>query len=349
MNSNEATRSPSQQPAGEGAVPKKPGQYAKPLSFHLQAEDVAPATQEERHQKVQMRESVTYWQDAMRRFRSNKVAMFCLIIIIFIVLFAYVGPMVTPYAFDEQTRGHERMAPCMEHPFGTDQLGRDMLVRTMVGTQISLLIGVFSAVIVLVVGILYGSIAGFFGGWVDTIMMRVAEVIYSVPDVLVIILLQIGLKPKMQEWFPNSRLGASVISIFIAFALIYWVNMARMVRGQMMQLRENEYVTAAIAMGASSASIIRRHLIPNSVGTIIVTTLFQIPTAIFVEAFLSFIGLGPSAPMASLGSLASSALGGLQTYPYLLFFPAAIISITILAFNQFGDGLRDALDPRLKD
>lgn len=322
--------------------------FAKPLSFHLTAEDREPVSFEERQQRVHMRESVTYWKDAMARFRANKVAMACLVIIILVFIFAFIGPLISPYSYEQQIRGHERMAPSAIHPFGTDSLGRDMMVRTMIGTRISLVIGLFSAAIVLAVGIVYGAVAGFFGGKVDNVMMRIAEVVYSMPDVLVIILLQISLKEPLNKLFPGSSLGASVISIFIAFALIYWVNMARMVRGQVLLLKENEYVTAATAMGASNASIIRRHLIPNSIGTIIVTTLFQIPVAIFLEAFLSFIGLGPSAPMASLGSLASDALSALQSYPYLLFFPAAIISITILAFNQFGDGLRDALDPRLR-
>lgn len=320
----------------------------KPFTFHLSAEEMLPATPEEKAQFTQMRESQTYWQDALRRFFANKVAMASLIIILLVVVFAFIGPSLSPYSYEQQIRGSERLWPSLAHPFGTDNLGRDMLVRTMIGTQVSLLIGVFSAVIVLVVGTVYGSISGYCGGRVDNIMMRIAEILYSVPDVLIIILLQITLKEPLQALFPNSRMGPSVISIYIAFALIYWLNMARAVRGQVLLLKQNEYVTAAVAMGAKGPAIIRRHLIPNSIGTIIVTTLFQIPQAIFVEAFLSFVGLGPSAPMASLGSLASTALNGLQSQPHLLFFPAAMISITILAFNQFGDGLRDALDPRLK-
>lgn len=327
---------------------EKNSRYAKPFSLHLSVEDAAPVPKEEREQFVQMRESITYWKDAFRRFRKNKVAMVSLFVIILVFLFAFIGPFFSPYTYDQQLRGHERMFPCAQHPLGTDNLGRDMLTRIMVGTQISLLIGVVCALIVLVVGTVYGSVAGYFGGSVDNVMMRIAEIIYSIPDILLIILFQIAFKGPLDRMFPNSKLGASVISIFFAFALIYWVSMARMVRGQVMQIKGNEYVTAAVAMGVKNRTIIRRHLVPNSIGTIIVTTLFQIPSAIFTEAFLSFMGLGPSAPMTSLGSLASDSLNGMQTYPYLMLGPALMLCIIILAFNQFGDGLRDALDPRLR-
>jgi oligopeptide transport system permease protein len=330
-----------------GATKSKTG-LPRPLGALISLEDALPVPFEERQREVQMRESVTYLKDAYRRFKTNKVAMFCLFVIVAIILFACVGPLLSPYSYDQQIRGHERMTPNAQHWFGTDNLGRDMLVRTMVGTRVSLLIGLFSALIVLGIGTVYGAISGFVGGKVDNIMQRVAEVFYSLPPILVIILLQLTVQEPLKAMFPNSKMGVSAISIFVAVALIYWVTMARVVRGQVLQLKENEYVLAAVAMGASKASIIRRHLLPNAIGTIIVTTLFQIPVAIFLEAFLSFVGLGVAAPMSSLGSLASNALNGLQSYPYLLFYPALIISVTILAFNQFGDGLRDALDPRLR-
>jgi oligopeptide transport system permease protein len=320
----------------------------RPLGALVSLEDALPVPYEERQREVQMRESVTYLKDAFNRFKANKVAMFCFILIVAIVLFAWVGPLLSPYAYDQQTRGHERMAPNGLHWFGTDNLGRDMLVRTMVGTRVSLLIGLFSALIILSIGTIYGAVSGFVGGKVDNVMQRVAEVFYSLPPILVIILLQLTVKEPLRALFPNSKMGVNAISIFCAVALIYWVTMARVVRGQVLQLKENEYVLAATAMGASKAAIIRRHLLPNAIGTIIVTTMYQIPVVIFLEAFLGFVGLGVSAPMASLGSLASDALNGLQSYPYMLFYPALIISITILAFNLFGDGLRDALDPRLR-
>ena len=322
--------------------------YTKPGSFHLNLKEAEPATAEQKTQRVMMRESTTYWQDAMRRFMKNKVAVISLIMILLITVFAFLGPYVTPFTYDEQTRGDERMSPCWKHPFGTDNLGRDMLVRTMIGTRISLVIGLFCALTVVLIGTLVGSISGYLGGWVDNIIMRICEVLYSVPDILVIIILQISLKSMLDVMMPNFRMGTAIVSIFVAFAMLYWVGMARMVRGQMLTLKQNEYVLAAKALGASSGRIIRRHLIPNAIGTILVTSMFQIPSAIFMESFLSFMGLGVAAPMASLGSLASRALDGLASYPYLMLFPAGIIGLIILSFNQFGDGLRDALDPRLR-
>jgi oligopeptide transport system permease protein len=322
--------------------------FTKPGSFHISAGDMVPATEEEKLQRFKMRESVTYWKDAFRRFRRNKIAMASLVMIVLIALFAFAGPVVSPYAYDQQSRGHERQSPSLQHPFGTDPIGRDMLVRCMVGARISLTIGIFCALIVVVVGATYGAVSGFLGGMADNVMMRILEVLYSVPDVLVVIILQIALKTPLGNLFPNSTLGPSVLSIFITFALLYWVNMGRMVRGQVLSLKEMEYVTAARAMGAGAGHIIRRHLIPNCIGVILVTAIFQIAVAIFVESFLSFTGLGVAAPMASLGSLCSDALNGFQSHPYLMLFPALLISLIILSFNLLGDGLRDALDPRLR-
>ncbi|MCL2160028.1 MAG: ABC transporter permease [Oscillospiraceae bacterium] len=321
---------------------------AKPGSLHLSADDVTAATDEQKKQLFVMRESVTYWKDAFRRFRRNKIAMASLVVIVLIFAFAYIGPFFSPYSYDQQIRGSENLKPCFEHPFGTDRIGRDMLVRNMIGARISLTIGVFCALLVVVIGTIYGSVSGYAGGAVDNVMMRLLEILYSVPDILVIIILQIALKAPLSNMFPNSRLGSSVFSIFIAFALLYWVNMGRMVRGQVLFLKQMEYVTAARAMGARAAHIIRKHLIPNCVGVIMVTAVFQIAMAIFVESFLSYIGLGVSAPMASLGSLCSDALPGIKSYPHLLFIPAILISLIILSFNMVGDGLRDALDPRLR-
>lgn len=316
--------------------------------FDLTPKDIIPATDEEKAQKVKMRESVTYWQDAIARFKKNKVAMLALGIIVLVTLFALIGPMLSPYTYDQQIRGSEYQKPSIEHPFGTDNLGRDMLVRTMMGTRISLAIGFFCAVIVLIVGTIYGSVAGYAGGRTDNIMMRICEILYSVPDLLLIILLKISLEDYLKNNFPALAGMVGIVAIFLAFAFLYWVNMARMVRGQILQLKQNEYVLAARAMGGSSGHVIRKHLIPNAVGVILVTTMFQIPTAIFTESFLSFIGIGVSRPMASLGSLANSALAGMRVHPHLIMFPAAMIALIILSFNLFGDGLRDALDPRLK-
>jgi len=327
----------------------KIGKYTKPMSFMLNIKDTEPATQEEKAGRVKMRESTTYWQDARKRFMKNKVALASFAVIVLIALFAFLGPYVSPYTYEQQIRGSERLTPCLAHPFGTDNLGRDILVRTMIGTRISMFIGIFCSLIVLLIGTVVGSISGYLGGMFDNILMRFCEFLYSVPDILVIIILQISLKSFLDATFPKLTLGTAMVSIFIAFALLYWVNMARMVRGQMLALKQQEYVLAAKAMGSPGGRVIRKHLLPNAVGTIIVTAMFQIPAAIFTESFLSFMGLGASAPMASLGSLANSALNGLSSYPYLMFFPAALIFLLIFAFNQFGDGLRDALDPRLKE
>lgn len=243
------------------------------------------------------------------------------------------------------------------HVFGTDSAGRDIMSRCMYGARVSLLIGVIASLIVLVIGALYGSIAGLLGGKVDFIMMRVVDLIYSVPDVLIVLLLQVVLQQPLQTWFDSSNiafvkalssLGVGIVSIFITFALLYWVGMARIIRGQVLMLKKQEYVTAAIVLGASNKRIIKRHLLPNSVGQLVVTTCLQIPSAIFLESFLSFLGLGISAPMSSLGSMCSDAIDTITVYPYRLLFPAILLSLLVLSLNLVGDGLRDALDPRLK-
>lgn len=241
------------------------------------------------------------------------------------------------------------------HFLGTDKHGRDYAIRVMMGSRISLTVGLVAAVIILVIGSLFGSIAAFFGGWVDMIMMRIVDIIYTVPDILLIVLLSVSLKAPLNSlaekpgfgWIQT--LGPNLISIFIVFALLYWVGMARMVRSQILMLKESEYVTAAKALGAGNARIIRKHLLTNCIGTLIVTTTLQIPSSIFTESFLSFLGIGVAVPMPSLGSLAGSAINGFRTYPYLLLIPAVLISLIILSFNLFGDGLRDAFDPKLKN
>ena len=243
------------------------------------------------------------------------------------------------------------------HVFGTDSSGRDLMARTMYGGRVSIIIGIVAAIIVLIIGSIYGAISGLCGGVVDFIMMRVVEIIYSVPDVLIVLLLGVVLKSPLQQWFDSSSsafvsklsdLGVGIVSIFITFALLYWVGMARIIRGQVLQLKEQEYVTAAKALGASNSRIIKRHLLPNCVGQLVIATCIQIPAAIFLESFLSFLGLGVSAPMASLGSLCSDAIDSITLYPYRMIFPAIILTVLVLSLNLIGDGLRDALDPRLK-
>ena len=243
------------------------------------------------------------------------------------------------------------------HVFGTDDQGRDIMVRVMVGARVSIIVGVCAALLVLIIGALYGSISGYCGGMVDTVMQRIVEIIYSIPEMLIILLLSATLKPALEQ-FQNSGdgilqslvtlLGPNLISMFIAFGLLYWVTMSRIIRGQILQLKQQEYVTAARALGAKGGRIITKHLLPNCIGQIVTTTFLQIPSAIFLESFLSFLGVGVSAPLTSLGSMCSEALSGLTTFPYRLFIPAVILSVMILSLNLFGDGLRDALDPKLK-
>ncbi len=318
--------------------------------------DFEKISQNEKAHIVDDRKSVSYWADAWRRLKKNKVAMFALCLIIVLVLFAVLGPYLSPYTYDQQVRGDEKMAPCLRHPFGTDQLGRDLLVRTMIGARISLLIGIVSAVIVLVIGSIYGAISGLAGGMVDNIMMRIVDVLYSIPTILLVIAIKMviedplaALVNKSSSYSLLNKMGSSLIAIFIVYALLYWVGMARIVRGEVLKLKQMEYINAAAALGANKNRLIFKHLLPNCIGQLIVNTMLQVPSAIFTEAFLSFLGIGVSVPMASLGSLCSNAVNGVVSYPYRLLYPSLIISLIILGFNLLGDGLRDAFDPRLKN
>ena len=299
----------------------------------------------------------SYLQDALRRLKENKVAMVSIGFLIIVCIFAFIGPFLVKGDYTTQYRGDENLFPCLRYPFGTDKLGRDLMVRTMYGTRVSLIVGIFASFIVLIIGTIYGAISGYFGGKVDAIMMRILDLIYSIPDVLVVILLSIGISQPMKSFVNSSTsefakkigvLGPALISIFIAFGLLYWVGMARIIRGQVLMLKKQEFVTAVEALGGSKKRIIRRHLFPNCIGQVIVMTAMQIPSAIFLESFLSFLGIGVSAPMTSLGALAADALGGIYSYAYRLIIPSLLLSLMILSLNLFADGLRDALDPRLK-
>lgn len=428
------------------------------LTWNFSADDFESASQDEKADFIQDRASVSYWSDAWRRLKKNTVAMVALGVIIFLILFAFVGPYLVPYGYDQFNKGAENLHPyhyaledqqrldeeyaartktevlsveeivaqaeaeaaakgeklsrveiakikakakvaaeeaqsstaevnkddlraelgikkkifgysteelerkaagedVFPHVFGTDMYGRDILVRVMYAARVSMSVGLFAALLVLVIGATYGSISGYCGGRVDAVMQRVVEVIYSVPEMLVVLLIATALKPILTEYINTGKgpikeivsiLGPNLISMFIAFGALYWVTMSRIIRGQVLQLKQQEYVTAAKALGASGGRIIRRHLIPNCIGQIVVTTCLQIPSAIFLESFLSYLGVGVSAPLPSLGSMATDALSGMYTYTYRLIVPAAVLSIMILSFNLFGDGLRDALDPKLK-
>ena len=427
----------------------------------LSPDDFASASRQEKDDFIQDRQSVSYWKDAWRRLKKNVVAMVALGVIVFLFLFAFVGPLLIPYGYDEFNKGAENLYPyhytledtqrvndeiasrtqsdvvdvdemiaqakaeaekkgekftkkdeavirakakvaakpsedsseeqsvdedsirkelgikkhifgysqaelerkangekVFPHVFGTDMYGRDILVRVMYGARVSMSVGVFAAILVLVIGALYGAISGYCGGKVDAVMQRIVELIYAVREMLVVHLIATALKPILTDYVNSSGtspmksfvnvLGPNLISMFIAFGLLYWVTMSRIIRGQVLQLKQQEYVTAARALGASGGRIIRRHLLPNCIGQIVVTTCLQIPSAIFLESFLSYLGVGVSAPLPSLGSMATDALSGMYTYTYRLIVPSVILSIMILAFNLFGDGLRDALDPKLK-
>lgn len=282
-----------------------------------------------------VRPATTYWQDAWRRLKTNKLAMAGLAAIIVIAILAIVGPLLSPYSYSDQVLADSNQPPSAAHWFGTDNLGRDLATRVLYGARISLSIGLVASLINLTIGVIYGGVAGYFGGRVDSVMMRIVDILYGIPLLLYVILLMVVLRPGLTN-------------IFIALGLVYWLGMARIVRGQILALKEQEYVLAAKLVGASSWRIILRHLVPNSMGPIIVTLTLSIPEAIFTEAFLSFIGLGVSAPMASWGVLASESVSGLRSYPFQLLYPALAISLTMLSFNFLGDGLRDALDPRMR-
>ncbi len=281
------------------------------------------------------RPSKSYWQDAWSRFRKDPLAMLGLFIIIVIAVAAIFGPVFSQYSYDGQNIANQNQPPSSEHWFGTDKFGRDIFVRTLYGARISLTIGVVAAAINMVIGVIYGGISGFFGGKTDMVMMRIVDILYGVPDLLYIILLMMFL-------------GNTLQSILLALSLTYWLGTARIVRAQVITLKYQEYTLAARATGSSNLRILFKHLIPNSMGPIIVTVTFLVPSAIFAEAFLSFLGIGIQVPMASWGTLVNDAIPALFTKPYQMLFPALAISVTMFALNFIGDGLRDALDPRLK-
>ena len=351
-----------------------PAPKKRMLSLQLDPAKFEKATDEEKRQQDVMAESTTFFKDGMRRLMKNPLAVMSMIILALVILIMIFAPLIVPYSYEEiitvegmRDRGAANLGPfeysemeqaymakyntrIFPHIMGTDELCRDYFIRVVYGARVSLLVGVFASLMVLVIGTLYGAISGYAGGKTDLIMMRIVDIIYSLPDLLIIILLSVVFKETMDfSSIPViGKLGTNMVSMFIVFGLLYWVGMARLVRGQILTIKQNEYVLAAKSMGASSSRIIRKHILPNCLSVIIISTAQQIPSAIFTESYLSFIGLGVALPMPSLGSLANAARSGMQSYPWKLVFPAVAIVLIVLAFNLIGDAMRDAFDPKLK-
>ncbi|MFX3673271.1 MAG: oligopeptide ABC transporter permease [Paenisporosarcina sp.] len=312
--------------------------------------------------------SLSFWQDAWLRIRKNKAAILSMVILILIIIMSFLGPALSPYDGEKQTIIHANLPPKVQgfenlgildghgklagedvdiyklknidsdvyYWIGTDGLGRDMFSRVWEGTQISLFIAFMAALIDMVIGVLYGGISAYYGGRIDDIMQRIAEILIGIPTLIVVILMIMIMEP-------------GITAIIIAISLTGWIGMSRIVRGQVLRYKNQEFVLASRTLGASNNRIIGRHLIPNILGIIIINTMFTIPTAIFFEAFLSFIGLGLQAPAASLGTLINDGLKLLEFQPHILFFPALVLSVLMIAFNLLGDGFRDAFDPKMKD
>ncbi len=348
----------------------------KILDLRFNPDDFLPATLDEKNIIHSERPASTFFKDGLRRLFKNRIAVFSVIVIIFITLASIILPVFWPYGYDTQLgvqpgkpvdSSYLNLAPfeygeteleliknggkVFPHIFGTDSHGRDYFIRVVYGTRVSLAVGFFASLIVLLIGMTIGSLSGYFGGKIDLAIMRLVDVIYSLPDMLMVILLSTVLRLALSDIIEGtvlSEIGSNILSLFIVFALLYWVSMARLIRGQILSLKQQEYVLAAKAMGAKSKRIIFRHLLPNSISIIIISTALQIPNAVFTESYLSFLGLGVNAPMPSLGSLASEALNGINSYAYRLVIPAVIISLIVLSLNLLGDGLRDAFDPKLR-
>ena len=280
------------------------------------------------------RKSISFWGEVSRRFIKNKLALIGFITLAIIIIGAICGPWISEFTYRQQ-KGDYNMAPNGTYWFGTDDLGRDIFTRVWIGARISIFIGFAAAIIDLIIGVAWGAVAGLTGGRTDEIMMRIADILTAIPYLLVVIILLVVMQPGL---FP----------MIIALSLTGWVNMARITRSEILKLKNQEYVLAARTLGANNLHLIKRHLLPNALGAILVTMTLTIPTAIFTEAFLSYLGLGVPAPLASWGTMANDGYPALANAPWRLFFPGVLICLTIFAFNAVGDGLRDALDPKLR-
>ncbi|MEH7302354.1 oligopeptide ABC transporter permease [Neobacillus drentensis] len=313
--------------------------------------------------------SLSFWQDAWMRVRKNRGAVISLVVLVILILMAFIGPLITPYAYDTQTTKHNNLPPRIQglenvhwlpfdgtlmrrdgteynayevrkvdayYWFGTDNLGRDLFARVWKGTQVSLFIAFMAALIDMLIGVTYGAVSGYLGGKVDGFMQRIIEVIVGIPNLIVVVLMILVLKP-------------GIIPIIIALTITGWTSMARVVRAQVLKFKGQEFVLAAKTLGASDSSIIFKHMIPNMFGVIIINTMFSIPNAIFFEAFLSFIGLGLQEPNASLGTLVNEGYKAMIAFPYQMIIPSLMIALIMVCFNLVADGLRDALDPKMRD
>ncbi|OJT62129.1 diguanylate cyclase [Bacillus licheniformis] len=281
------------------------------------------------------KKNLSFWTDVFLRFKENKLALFGLVVLILIALMAIFAPVFSSFQYEETDLTNANQPPSGEHWFGTDDLGRDVFVRTWVGARISLTIGLAASLIDVLIGVIWGAISGIRGGRTDEIMMRIADVLWAIPSLLMTILLLVVM-------------GKGLVTMIVAMVITGWINMARIVRGQVLQLKNQEFVLASRTLGAKNSRIIRKHLLPNIMSPILVTMTLTVPTAIFYEAFLSYLGLGVPQPLASWGTMATDGVQGLEYYPWRLFFPATFICLTMFAFNVIGDGLRDALDPKLR-
>ena len=335
----------------------------------------SPASDEEKSEQEVMSESTTFFRDGMKKLLRNPLAVGAMIVLVVLIVTIIVAPAIIPYGYEEILKVDGRrdktaanLAPftysenemkymeetgerLFPHIFGTDKLCRDYFARVIYGTRVSLTVGLFASILVMVIGVLYGAVAGYAGGKVDLVMMRICDIIYSLPDLLMVILLSVVLRETLGNAIDGTifeDLGTNMLSLFIVFGLLYWVGMARLVRGQILTIKENEYVLAACTIGTKPSRILRKHILPNCLSVIIISVALQVPSAIFTESYLSFLGLGVSQPMPSLGSLANEARGALQSYPYQLVFPAVMICLIVLSLNLLGDGLRDAFDPKLR-
>lgn len=284
-------------------------------------------------QNIEFEQGRSLWQDAWYRLAKNKLAMFGLFVISFLILVSLLTPFIAPYAYEAQNLALGASPPSMQHWLGTDIHGRDLLTRVLYGGRISLLVGFAATAVSLVVGVLWGTIAGYVGGLTDSIMMRIVDILYALPFMIFIILLMVVF-------------GRSLLLLFLAIGLVEWLTMARIVRTQVLTIRKQEFISAAIVSGLSHWQIIRRHVIPNVLGPVIVYITLTVPSVMLLEAFLSFLGLGIQPPQSSWGVLISDGVKTMEEYPWLLIYPGIALSLTLFVLNFLGDGLRDALDPR---